>query len=130
MNGGDQFFIFLVGTLCGIVSGVLYDFIYCVRYPFRALWVRIATDILFFLLFAGLFLFVSVVFSLPAVRFYMFGGCLAGFFLYLKSFHKIVAFFAEKIYNGMCKKRKAKEEVGCPRKRRAVYRRRRQEGSP
>ncbi len=129
MSGGDQFFVFLVCVLCGVASGPVYDLIYCARYPVRAAWVRIATDVLFFMLFCGLFLFVSVVFSLPTVRFYMFGGCLAGFFLYLKSFHKIVAFFMEKLYNKFVQNRKAKEEVPCPRKRRAVFRRKKQEGS-
>ena len=62
---GDQFYVFLVCVLSGIVGGVLYDVLYLVRYPFRSRAVCIVTDVFFGLLFAGLFLFVSVTFYLP-----------------------------------------------------------------
>ena len=117
MTDGSQIFVFFACTACGIVSGVLYDVIFCALYPIRARWVHIVTDMFFFVLFAGLYLFVSVMFSLPSFRLYMLCACFIGFFLYLKSFHKIVAFFMEKIYNGYGRKRKQKEERGCSKKR-------------
>ncbi|MCI9504334.1 MAG: hypothetical protein HFE26_02925 [Clostridia bacterium] len=101
MNDGNQIFIFLVCVTSGLVGGIFYDILYLIRYPFRAKWVKITVDALFFVLFAGIYLFVSVLFELPTLRVYMFLGCLAGLFLYLKSFHKIVAFFAQKVYNGI-----------------------------
>lgn len=108
---GDQFYVFLVCVLSGIVGGVFYDILYLVRYPFKSHAVIIVTDIFFGLLFAGLFLFVSVTFYLPGIRFYMLLGCAIGLLLYLKSFHEIVAFFAKKVYN-RCEKRKQNKDSG------------------
>ena len=129
MTDGNQIFICFVCVSCGIAAGIVYDFLFCVRYPFHRKWVTIAADILFFALFAGGYLFVSVLFSLPSLRIYMFVGCILGFFLYLKSFHKIVAFFAEKIYNSFEHRKTKKEEGKCPKKR-SIFRRKRQEESP
>ena len=99
MNGADQFYIFLVCAVYGVFSGVIYDVIYCAVLPFKKGWVKIAGDLLFSAIFILLYLFLSLLFSFPAFRLYMFLGCAVGFYLYLKSFHKIVAFFALKVYN-------------------------------
>ena len=99
MNGADQFYIFLVCAVYGVFSGVIYDVIYCAVIPFKKSWVKIAGDLLFSAIFIALYIFLSLLFSFPAFRLYMFLGCAVGFYLYLKSFHKIVAFFALKVYN-------------------------------
>ncbi|MDE6411097.1 MAG: spore cortex biosynthesis protein YabQ [Clostridia bacterium] len=99
MNGADQFYIFLVCAAFGIFSGVIYDVFYCATLPFKKSWVKIAGDFAFSLIFILLYVFVSLMFSFPAFRLYMFLGCAFGFYLYLKSFHKIVAFSAAKVYN-------------------------------
>lgn len=112
MSVQDQLFVFLVCTLTGIAGGLLYDLFYTVRFFLRFRWVHIASDILFCLAFAGLYLLVSLCVELPALRFYSFIGCLLGLFLYLKSFHKIVAFFSERVYNGVKALRKERSE--CP----------------
>ena len=114
----NQIFIVLVCVAVGIFGGVFYDFCYCLRYFFRALWVRILADILFCLLFGGLYLFASVMMELPSLRLYMFAACLFGLFLYLKSCHKIVAFFTEKVYNTVKFVRKDQSE--CPKRMRAA----------
>lgn len=114
MNGANEFFVFLVCVTCGIAGGFLYDFLYCVRYPFQAKWVRYVFDALFWVLFAGIYLFVAVMTGMPSLRFFTFLGCIGGLFLYLKSFHKIVAFFARKVYNAITKRRKDRNV--CPRK--------------
>lgn len=106
----DRFFIFLVCVAVGAAGGVFYEFFYLLRTFFRMRWVQIAGDILFCILFGALYLFVSVMMGLEHVRLYSLAGCLCGLFLYLKSFHKIVAFFAEKVYNGIREVRK--EHVG------------------
>ena len=129
MTDANQIFIFFVCVSLGIVAGPVYDFLFCVRYPFKRKWVTIVTDVLFFALFAGGYLFVSVLFSLPGIRVYMFAGCLLGFFLYLKSFHKIVAFLTEKIYNKLELRKTQRKEGKCPKKR-SIFRRKRQEESP
>ncbi len=96
---GDQVFTFLVCVACGLAGGVVYDVFWMVGKLLPARWVRVLCDLLFCFLFGGLFLFVSVMMDLGTVRFYSLLGCLLGLFLYLKSFHKIVAFFCEKVYN-------------------------------
>ena len=93
MNGADQFYIFLICVTFGIFSGIFYDVIYCAVLPFRRAWVKIAGEFLFAVIFTLLFIFLSLLFGFPAFRIYMLLGCAAGFCLYLKSFHKIVAFF-------------------------------------
>ena len=108
MNGADQFYIFLVCAACGIFSGVLYDIIFCAVYPFRKRWVKISADIFFSVLFTALYIFVSLLFSFPAFRFYMFLGFLFGLYLYLKSFHKIVAFLIKMLYNNLHTKKRDK----------------------
>ena len=99
MSGADQFYIFLVCALYGVLSGAIYDVIYCAVLPFKKSWVKIAGDLLFSVIFIALYIFLSLLFTFPAFRLYMFLGCALGFYLYLKSFHKIVAFLAGKVYN-------------------------------
>ena len=113
MNGADQFYIFLVCAVFGVLSGVIYDVIYCAVLPFKRQWVKIAGDLLFSAIFIALYIFLSLLFSFPAFRLYMFLGCAVGFYLYLKSFHKIVAFLAAKVYNKVQQKftSKKKEQV-------------------
>lgn len=120
MNGADQFYIFLVCAAFGIFSGVIYDVFYCATLPFKKSWVKIAGDVVFSLVFIFCYIFVSLLFSFPAFRLYMFLGCVVGFYLYLKSFHKIVAFFAAKVYNKLCTTKEDKKV--CREKSKAPHR--------
>ncbi len=104
MTGADQFYIVLVCASCGAAGGIAYDFFYLVRRFFPSRATDIVCDVAFFLVFAGIYLFVSLLFALPDFRIYMFLACLAGLILYLKSWHGIVAFFAEKVYNKVVKR--------------------------
>ncbi len=108
MTEYSLFFNFIICVTCGIVGGFVYDFLYCVRYPFRQKWVRIVTDVVFWIFFAGIYLFVTVLIGMPDLRFFAFIGCILGLFLYLKSFHKIVAFLAKKVYNRLNRSRKGR----------------------
>lgn len=57
---------------------------------------------------AAVFVCVSAAFSLPDLRVYMFFFCGLGFLLWNRSFHRILAFFAIKLYNKYrsgCKRR-------------------------
>lgn len=85
--------------LCGACSGVVYDFLYIVKQFVSGKKVNFSLDILFFIAFAGIYVFISVMFSLPSFRFYMFIGCLSGLLLYLKSLHRMLAFFVKRLYN-------------------------------
>ncbi len=119
----DQFYVFLVGVCCGAAGGLLYDGVGWLRalLPFRA--AQIATDILFSLLFAAGYLAVNTALMLPGLRLYSFVACALGFLLYLKSLHKIVAFFGKKLYNGL--KRIQRGQKACPGKEAQISRKRR-----
>lgn len=110
MNGLSQFYIFLVSVACGLAGGVLYDGFHLLCVFFRARWVRIVCDALFVVAFGGLYLLVAVSVGFPAPRFYIALGCVSGLLLYLISFHKIVAFFAKKVYNRIRRMREARAE--------------------
>lgn len=94
-----QLKIFLVCLVLGVLGGVFYDVFYIPRSLFRRQWFRIVCDVFFCLCFGLFYSFMSVLLALPSLRAYHVLGCAIGLFLYLKSFHKIVAFFTEKLYN-------------------------------
>ncbi len=119
----EQIFCILVCALFGVSGGALYDVF---SLPYRATRLRALrciSDALFCVGFGILFLLLSVRLRLPDLRAYMFFAILAGFFLYLKSFHKIVAFFVGIVYNRIGKIRKGKRvwrNSGAFRKRKRV----------
>lgn len=104
-----RFFIFLTCVSCGIASGAVYDILYVARCAVCGVHMRAYTvkdkiftavcDVIYFVVFAVGFVFVSVMFGFDSLRLYMLLGCGLGAILYLKSFHLFVAFFANKIYN-------------------------------
>jgi len=115
-----QFFIFMICLFCGIISGVVYDVLYIARsavcgvekqnYTVKDKIFIVAADILYCLVFAAGFVFVSVLFNFTGFRLYMLIGCILGAALYLKSFHLIVAFFVKKVYNIKVKRQRRKKE--------------------
>lgn len=116
----DPLYIVLVCTACGVAGGILYDAIVLLRRPFPQTWVRIGTDMLFCMLFASGYLLISVWLGFPDLRLYYFASFLLGFWIYLKSLHKTVAFLAKKIYN----KIKSLQKVEPCSKRRALRKKR------
>ena len=114
-----QFHAFLICVSFGFFGGVLYDFFYCVAYPWKKFRpVKIVADILFCLTFSGVFLLLSLRLHLPPFRFYLCLGLMGGLLLYWKSVHKLVAFSAEKVYNQMVHTfRKRRKEIQCRKKR-------------
>ena len=60
---------------------------------------RFVADIAFFVAFAGLCVFVASWLCLPSFREYYYLGFALGLLLYLKTFHKAVAFFKKMCYN-------------------------------
>ena len=95
----EQIYSFLVGLLLGVVGGFFYELCSLARKPFHAKWVRYIVDFLFCAAFAGGYLALSLQTGAPVLRAYTVLACGIGFFLYSKSFHKMIAFFVEKIYN-------------------------------
>ena len=82
-----------------MLGGAIYEFFRLPRILFPKLPLRIALDLLFSVCFSALFLLISVKNGFPGFRSYMFLGILAGFLLYAKTFHKIVAIPIKMVYN-------------------------------
>lgn len=114
-----QIYIFIICLFCGVLSGIVYDVLYIARcilcgvnsaaYTVKDRIFIIICDLLYCLVFAAGFIFISVLFGFENLRFYMLLGCAAGAFIYLKSFHIIVAFLMRKVYN-ITKARKERKE--------------------
>lgn len=94
-----QIYVLIVCLFSGILGGVLYEPFYFIRRVARNRIVGIVADILFFILFAAVFVLLSVIYDFPDVRPYMIVGAFGGLLLYLISAHRIVAFLFEKLYN-------------------------------
>lgn len=104
-----QFYIFMVCMFTGIISGVVYDVLYIVRcalcgpdksaYTVKDKIFLVICDVLYCIVFAAGYIFISVLFDFGEVRLFMLLGCALGAVIYLKSFHIIVAFFVHKVYN-------------------------------
>lgn len=103
-----QPFIFLICLCCGVVSGVFYDVLYVARSLIFLRARRLSAaktvaaavcDLLAFAALAALYVLASVLFNFPNARFYMFLACFCGILLYIKSFHLMVAFLINKVYN-------------------------------
>ena len=104
-----QVYIFIVCMFTGVLSGVVYDVLYIVRcilcgvnksaYTVKDKIFLIICDLLYCLVFAAGYIFISVLFDFGQVRLFMLLGCALGAVIYLKSFHIIVAFFVHKVYN-------------------------------
>ena len=113
-----QIFIFITCCVCGILSGIVYDVLYIARccvcgihkqaYTVKDKIFTAVCDVVYCLIFAAAFVFVSVMFEFEGLRLYMFIGCLLGALLYLKSFHIIVAFSVKKVYNRVTLKKTGK----------------------
>ncbi len=101
--------------LCGVTSGVVYDVLYIARvfvcglnkqhYSVKDKIFTVICDILYFIIFALMFVFISVCFEFYRLRLYMFIACAAGAIIYLKSLHVIIAFLIKKVYNKINKRR-------------------------
>lgn len=104
-----QIFIFMTCMLCGVLSGIIYDVLFIARtfvcgvdkkkYTLKDKIFTVICDILYFAVFAAMFIFVSVLFEFYKIRLYMLIGSALGAIIYLKSLHLIIAFFIKKVYN-------------------------------
>lgn len=111
-----QIFVFLTCAGCGALSGIVYDILYIARcavcgvrkeaYTAKDRIFTIACDLLYCAVFAAAFIFTSVMFDFYELRLFMLFGCVLGAFLYLKSFHVIVAFSVKKVYNKITLKKR------------------------
>lgn len=117
-----QIFIFITCIFCGIVSGLVYDVLFVARcvlcgvdtqsFTVKDKIFIFAADLIYCLVFAAGFIFLSTMFGFSSLRLYMLVGCAIGALLYLKSFHQIVAFFARKVYNKITNRPKKVKKRG------------------
>lgn len=108
-----QIFIFLTCALCGVCSGVLYDVLYVARtfvcgvdkakFTLKDKIFTCICDLIYFAVFAVMFIFTSVTFEFYSIRLYMLAGCALGALIYLKSIHLFIAFLIKKVYNNIAK---------------------------
>ncbi len=115
-----QAFIFLTCTLCGVASGVVYDVLYFARvfvcgadkakYTVKDRIFTLICDLIYFAVFAAMFIFVSVCFGFYTLRLYMLIGAALGALIYLKSFHICIAFLIKKVYNVLNKCIRSKKD--------------------
>ncbi|MBO5363417.1 MAG: spore cortex biosynthesis protein YabQ [Clostridia bacterium] len=108
MDTAGQLSRFFVCVLIGIVGGVLYD-LFSLPVPFGqvlkkrfqkgAQIIRFVADVGFFIAFAALCIVALNALCFPDFREYYYLGFAVGLILYLKTFHKAVAFFKIMCYN-------------------------------
>ena len=103
-----QFSYFLLLISFGILSGIGYDLLYLVTFFWKNKIVDNIRYIVFFTMLIWVYMQVSKNYDLPSVRLYMPLGVIVGVGLYLKSFHKLVAFFCNISYNFIYNKIKPK----------------------
>lgn len=116
MDAKGQLGVFCLSVAVGFVGGILYEFFALTERALRRVRggeraARVTCDILFFLSFAALCIFLSYAGVLPSFRWYLWLGYALGGILYLKTLRRMVAFLEKLCYNG-CKKigQKAKKQ--------------------
>ena len=95
----NQFHYFALACSLGICCGLVYDVLYLFTGYLKSPITAGIRDFLFFPIMLVLYVHYANSFNFPSFRVYLAIASLIGFYLYLKSFHKVVAFFANKGYN-------------------------------
>lgn len=97
MDTARQLPVFLLCVSVGVLGGVLYEPFSLLGKCFKKC--RAVFDTAFFVAFALLCVLTAAKYELPSFRGYMYLGNAIGGIIYLKSFHRIVAFFENMCYN-------------------------------
>lgn len=95
----NQIFVVFACLGFGAACGILFSLSAGVKYFIRNKWVKIIPDIVAFAAFSVLYVLFAFTLKFPSYRVYMTAAALVGLFLYMKSFHIILAIFAGKLYN-------------------------------
>jgi hypothetical protein len=106
MDSAGQLPIFLLCVALGFGGGFVYEAVSVIALPRLKRWsavLRFIADVLFFVAFALLCVFTAGWFCLPSFRGYYYAGFALGLLIYLKTFHKAVAFFKKICYNSVRK---------------------------
>ena len=108
MDTANQFYIFALCVGVGFSGGVLYEAFCFLRLCFgvrenKRKTLGIALDICFFITLTAWVVLCVYAFAFPSFRVYMWIGYLVGGIIYLKTLHKIIAFFEIMWYNSIRK---------------------------
>jgi len=108
MDTKNQFWVFSLCIAVGFVGGIIYEALHLLFFPFRLKreqkWVRISTDVLFWLTFLVFAVWTAYFFHYPAFRVYMWIGYCLGAIIYRKTLRRIVAFLEKICYNKLIKR--------------------------
>jgi hypothetical protein len=123
MQQQNQLSVFIACMAIGFLGGILYEPFSFVRRLFRCDTKRkklgIAVDTLFFTVFALLSVCLNYLLNFNDFRIFWWIGYILGGIIYLKSLHKIIAFFENVCYNKVTKLvKKAKNQEKALKKRR------------
>ena len=106
MDTAGQFGRFWVCVAVGVFGGVLYELCSFAVLPLKPKIrgvIRFVADIAFFALVAAVCVWIACTLRFPNFRDYYYLGYGVGIILYLKTFHKAVAFLKKLCYNGIKK---------------------------
>jgi hypothetical protein len=82
-----------------VVCSVIYEFFYIVKVFIKIKVVKNVLDALFFVLSSILSRIIFIKLNFGDFRFFYFLGFVIGNYIYLNSFHKVIAFLVEIVYN-------------------------------
>ena len=99
-----QFYVFIACVCFGGIGGVFFSISNLFKSLTKKYTLKIIFDIIAFCLLSFLYVLFSHTLSFPSFRAYMVLGVFVGIFIYLKSFHIILAKILKKIYNIIDKK--------------------------
>lgn len=106
MDVKNQFTYFCLTVIIGFAWGLIYELFSVFRFVFgcdKNKTIGVALDVLFCITLALGYTLAAFLLRFPDFRIYMFVGIGLGFTLYLKSLHRIVAFFEKVCYNNVRK---------------------------
>ena len=95
----DQPRIVAVCLFIGVLSGAFYEFFYFLKMCFNYKVIGQILNGLWVFLSFFIYLKISTIYSFPNFRLYMLAFIILGAIIYLLSFHKIIAFFLNRVYN-------------------------------
>lgn len=104
MDSQNQFSIFCLCVLAGIVGGIGYEIFALIRLLLgceqgKNKWLGALIDVLYYILLSVFYIFVAYLLHFPSFRVYTWVGFALGGGLYLKSLRRMVAFVEKICYN-------------------------------
>ncbi len=95
----EHFFEFLSCVFSGVVSGIFYEFFYLLKVIFNKNFINIILDVIYLTLASFICRFLFFHYNLSNFRLFYFIGVILGLVIYLNSFHNIIAFSINLVYN-------------------------------